>query len=133
MPNRLSELDATPPAAQWPLLRSWIMGADPLPFFEEARRDRPVLRTPEVTLAFSFADCTEILRRYDLFSVALYKPKQSAFWMAQARTLAAGADDAALRPSGQGKLRYQRFRPAGGATLPRRMKSREPAWSARRG
>jgi len=83
MPNRLSELDATPAAAQWPLLRGWVMGADPQPFFAEARRDRPVLRTPEVTLAFGFADCTEILRRHDLFSVALYQPKQGAYWMAQ--------------------------------------------------
>ena len=30
-----------------------------------------------------FADCADILRRYDAFSVALYKPKQGDYWMAQ--------------------------------------------------
>jgi cytochrome P450 len=83
MPQRLAELDATPRPAQWKLLRDWIQGPDPQPFFEEARRRRPVIATPEATLAFRFADCTEILRRHDIFSVALYVPKQSVFWMAQ--------------------------------------------------
>lgn len=82
MATYLQRFDATPEAQRWPLVRGWIFN-EALPFFEELRRDRPILAMPEVTLATRFDDCTEILRRYDLFSVALYKPKQGDYWMAQ--------------------------------------------------
>jgi cytochrome P450 len=82
MATYLQRFDATPEAQRWPLVRGWIFG-EPLPFFAELRRDRPILVMPEVTLAAKFDDCTEILARYDLFSVALYKPKQGSYWMAQ--------------------------------------------------
>jgi cytochrome P450 len=36
-----------------------------------------------VTLAVRFSDCRDILLRHDIFSVALYKPKQGDYWMAQ--------------------------------------------------
>ena len=73
MPHRLAQLDATPPPAQWALLRDWIQGPDPLPFFAEARRRRPVIATPEVTLAFRYADCTEILRRHDAQTITRWR------------------------------------------------------------
>jgi hypothetical protein len=82
MPAYLQRFDATPEARRWPMVRGWIF-KDPLPFFAELRRNRPILVMPEVTLAARFDDCTDILRRYDLFSVALYKPKQGDYWMAQ--------------------------------------------------
>jgi cytochrome P450 len=82
MATYLQRFDATPEAERWPLVRGWLFG-EPLPFFAELRRDRPILAMPEVTLAVRFNDCTEILARYDLFSVALYKAKQGAYWMAQ--------------------------------------------------
>ena len=78
----LERFDATAIEATWPLVRSWIFG-EPLPFFAELRERRPILVTPEVTLATRFADCDEVLRRHDVFSVALYKPKQGDYWMAQ--------------------------------------------------
>ncbi len=42
-----------------------------------------MLVTPEVVLAARFADCREILLRYDLFSVALFGPKENGYFMAQ--------------------------------------------------
>src|SRR5580692_6446025 len=82
MPTYLQRFDATPEAQRWPLVRGWIFN-EPLPFFAELRQDRPILPMPEVTLAARFDDCTKILERYDLFSVALYKAKQGSYWMAQ--------------------------------------------------
>lgn len=82
MATYLQRFDATPESQRWPMVRGWIFH-EPLPFFEELRRDRPILVMPEVTLAARFDDCTDILRRHDLFSVALYKPKQGDYWMAQ--------------------------------------------------
>jgi cytochrome P450 len=80
MATYLQRFDATPVALRWPLVRGWIFG-EPLPFFAELRAQRPILVMPELTLATRFDDCAEILRRYELFSVALYKPKQGSYWM----------------------------------------------------
>jgi cytochrome P450 len=82
MASYLQRFDATPVTERWRLVRGWIFG-EPLPFFAELREERPILVMPELTLAARFDDCTEILRRYDAFSVALYKPKQGDYWMAQ--------------------------------------------------
>ena len=82
MTNYLERFDQTPIAERWPLVRRWIF-EEPLPFFSECRKNRPVLVMPELALATRLADCDEILRRYDLFSVALYKSKQGTYWMAQ--------------------------------------------------
>jgi cytochrome P450 len=82
MASYLQRYDATPVAERWPLVRRW-MHEEPLPFYAELRRDRPILVLPELTLATRFDDCTEILRRYELFSVALYRPKQGDYFMAQ--------------------------------------------------
>jgi cytochrome P450 len=78
----LQRFDATPVAERWKLVRGWIFH-EPLPFFAELRQERPILAMPEVTLAARFDDCLTIFNRYDLFSVALYKPKQGSYWMAQ--------------------------------------------------
>jgi cytochrome P450 len=82
MTSYLQRFDATPVAERWPLVRGWMIG-EPLPFYAELREKRPVLVMPEVTLATRFDDCTEILRRHEMFSVALYKPKQGDYWMDQ--------------------------------------------------
>lgn len=80
MASYLQRFDATPQALRWPLVRGWMF-SEPLPFYAELRRDRPILVMSELTLATRFDDCTDILRRYDVFSVALYKPKQGDYWM----------------------------------------------------
>ena len=81
----LTKLDALAPAARWARARAWLLN-EPFPFFAELRAERPVLETPEVTLATSFADCSLVLRRYEAFQVDLYKPKQGEYWMAQDTT-----------------------------------------------
>jgi cytochrome P450 len=78
----LAQLDAAPDAAKWPLLRGWLY-SEPLPLFEELRRDRPVVQLPELDFCTRHADCTLILRRHGSFSVALYEPKQGDYFMAQ--------------------------------------------------
>lgn len=78
----LARIDAAPPTQRWPLVRGWLY-SEPLPLFEELRRDRPVLELPELDFVTRHADCTLILRRHHSFSVALYEPKQGDFFMAQ--------------------------------------------------
>ncbi len=82
MADYLKTLDAAAPEARWGLARQWLF-AEPLPFFAQLRAERPILVTPEVTLATRYVDCDLILRRYDDFGVDLYKPKQGGYWMAQ--------------------------------------------------
>lgn len=82
MDSYLQRFDATPVAERWPLVRGWLFG-EPLPFFAELRRDRPILVMPDLTLVAGFEDCTQVLRQHDVFSVALYKPKQGDYWMAE--------------------------------------------------
>ncbi len=78
----LAQLDAAPDAQKWPMLRGWLY-SEPLPLFEELRRDRPVVQLPELDFCTRHADCTLILRRHHSFSVALYKLKQGDYFMAQ--------------------------------------------------
>src|SRR5690606_41767588 len=78
----LERVAQTPVADRWSLVRRWIFD-EPLPFVAGLRAYRPVLAMPEVVLATRYADCAEILRRFDTFSVRLYRPKQGDYWMAQ--------------------------------------------------
>jgi cytochrome P450 len=96
MSTYLQRFDATPPAQRWPLVRGWIFG-EPLPFFAELRRERPILGLPELTIATRYDDCTEILLRHDLYSVALYKPKQGDYWMDQDDTAPHWRDKSIMR------------------------------------
>src|SRR5215470_11223924 len=82
MASYLERFDATPEAKRWPLVRGWMF-SEPLLFYAELREKRPILVMPELTLATRFNDCTEVLRRHELFSVALYKPKEGDYWMDQ--------------------------------------------------
>ena len=82
MSGYLERFEQTPVAERWALVRRWMF-EEPLPFFAELRAYRPVLVMPEVVLATRYADCAEILRRFDTFSVRLYRPKQGDYWMAQ--------------------------------------------------
>lgn len=96
MAGYVERFDATPEAQRWPLVRNWIF-AESLPFFEELRRNRPILSMPEVVIAARFADCTEILRRHETFSVALYRPKQGDYWMDEDDTAAHWRDKSIMR------------------------------------
>ena len=75
-------LAALAPEARWRHARQWILAGDRA-FFAALRRDAPLMRLPQVTVASRFSDCEEILRRHDLFGVSLYAPKQGDYFMAQ--------------------------------------------------
>jgi cytochrome P450 len=82
MASYLQRFEETAAQGRWPLVRRWMF-EEPLPFFAELHAHRPVLEMPELTIATRFADCEQILRRHEAFSVAPYKPKMGEFWMAQ--------------------------------------------------
>lgn len=82
MTSYLQTLDSLPADRKWPQANAWIL-KEPLPFFAELRRYRPILPLPEVTLVARFDDVTNIMHRFDAFGVDLYKPKQDPYWMAQ--------------------------------------------------
>lgn len=92
----LQQLDQTPTEKKWPLLRQW-MDEVPLPLYAELREKRPILVLPEVTLVTRYADCTQVLRQYDRFSVALYRPKQGEYWMCQDDTAAHWREKSIMR------------------------------------
>ena len=75
MASYLQRFEETPVAERWALVRRWMF-EEPLPFFKELRRHRPILATTQATLIARFTHCREILLRYDPFSVAINKPKQ---------------------------------------------------------
>jgi hypothetical protein len=56
MASYLQRYDATPVAERWPLVRRWMHG-EPLAFYAELRKDRPILVMPELTLWTRFDDC----------------------------------------------------------------------------
>lgn len=82
MNDYLEKIDQTPSAARWRLVRDW-MDSEPLALYEILREHRPVLKLPELTIVTRYADCSQVLRQHDLFSVALYAPKQGGYWMSQ--------------------------------------------------
>ncbi len=82
MTGHLDTLMRLPPESRWRQARPWISAGD-RSFFAALRHDAPLLRLPQVTVASRFVDCEEILRRHDLFSVSLYRPKQGDYLMAQ--------------------------------------------------
>jgi cytochrome P450 len=48
---------------------------NPLPFYQELRDDRPILRSAAATLVSRFSDVEEILHRETVFSVSPYLPR----------------------------------------------------------
>ena len=82
MSSFLKRIDHAPSQQRWAMLRQWMDEA-PLLLYEELREHRPVLELPELTMVTRFSDCMSVLSQHDLFSVALYEPKQRGFWMAQ--------------------------------------------------
>ena len=75
MGGYLERFDQTPATERWPLVRRWMF-EEPLPFYAELRKYRPVLAMPDAVLAARYADCAEILRRFDVFSVRPTDPNR---------------------------------------------------------
>ncbi len=72
--NYLAEYDAAPDAEKYRLVQKW-MKTEPLPFFKQLRKERPILVTPECVLVSKFADVRDMLTMPRIFTVDLYKPK----------------------------------------------------------
>lgn len=72
--NYLAEYDAAADADKYPLVQKW-MKTEPLPFFKQLRKERPILVTKECTLVASFVDVRDMLQMPKIFTVDLYKPK----------------------------------------------------------
>jgi cytochrome P450 len=70
----LAEYDAAPESEKYPLVQKWLK-TEPLPFFKQLRKERPVLVTPECTLVALFTDVRDVLQMPKIFTVDLYKPK----------------------------------------------------------
>lgn len=82
MTDYLGVLADLPGHVRWRQARAWILARD-RDFLAALRRDAPLLRLPQVTIASRFVDCEEVLRRHDRFGVSLYAPKQGGYFMAQ--------------------------------------------------
>lgn len=78
----LRTLKHTPTEECWPLVRQW-MESQPLPFYSELRRKRPILKLPGLVLVSRYDDCMAVLQQHERFTVALYGPKQAGYWMAE--------------------------------------------------
>ncbi|MEB3259818.1 MAG: cytochrome P450 [Cyanobacteriota bacterium] len=78
-------LKNTPATERWGRVRQW-MEEQPLPFYTELRRERPILQLPGLVLVSRFDDCMAVLSQHERFTVALYKPKQAGYWMAEDET-----------------------------------------------
>lgn len=72
--NYLAVYDAAPDNEKYPLVQKW-MKKEPIPFFKQLRRERPILVTPECTLISLFTDIRDVLQMPKIFTVDLYKPK----------------------------------------------------------
>ena len=79
--NYLRQYDAAADADKFPMVRRWI-DTEPLPFFKELRKRRPILVTPQCTLLTRFDDVREVLSMPKLFTVAPYVPKMEDYMMA---------------------------------------------------
>jgi len=74
--NYLKKYDDAPEDEKYPLVQGWIRD-EPLAFFKQLRKERPVFQMPECTLVARFADVRDMLQMPKIFTVDLYKPKMS--------------------------------------------------------
>jgi len=72
----LSQIDAAPKESRLKLVRQF-MDDKPLAFFDELRRNRPILELDECVLVALYDDVIELLNMPKVFTVALYGPKMS--------------------------------------------------------
>lgn len=92
----LEEFDRADEKDRYPLVQKWIRD-EPLPFFKQLRKERPVLETPECTLVANFTDVRDMLQMPKIFTVDLYKPKMGV----------TGPDDGYLMAHDDDALHYR--------------------------
>ncbi len=81
----LDQFDAAAPAERPALVRR-LFREQPLNFFRELRRSRPILETLDATLLARHADVVEVLSRPTPFTVGFYAPKMGDFMLAVDQT-----------------------------------------------
>jgi cytochrome P450 len=77
----LDQFDASSPANQLALIRQFLRD-QPLEFFRELRKHRPVLESIDATLLARHADVVDVLSHPTVFMVGLYAPKMGDFMLA---------------------------------------------------
>ena len=92
----LAEYDAAPDEEKYPLVDKW-MHEQPLAFFDQLRKERPVLKTPVCTLIANFTDVRDMLQMPKVATVDLYKPKMRV----------TGPDDGYLMAHDDNALHYR--------------------------
>ena len=78
----LERFDATPEADRFPLVRGWL-DTEALPFVNELREKRPILKTSVCTFVADFNDVIEVLRVNQVFTVKPYEEKMKPYLMSQ--------------------------------------------------
>jgi cytochrome P450 len=78
----LERFDATPEADRFALARGWL-DTEALPFVNELREKRPILKTPVCTFVADFNDVIEVLRVHQVFTNEPYHAKMDPYLMSQ--------------------------------------------------
>ena len=78
----LERFDATPEPEQFALARGWL-DTEALPFVNELREKRPILKTSVCTFVANFDDVIEVLRVNEVFTVEPYYAKMTPYLMSQ--------------------------------------------------
>ena len=78
----LERFDATPEPEQFALARGWL-DTEALPFVNELREKRPILKTSVCTFVASFDDVIEVLRVNQVFTVEPYHEKMKPYLMSE--------------------------------------------------
>ncbi len=78
----LERFDATQEADQFALARGWL-DTEALPFVNELREKRPILKTSVCTFVADFNDVIEVLRVHQVFTNEPYHAKMDPYLMSQ--------------------------------------------------
>lgn len=87
--DRISDVERLPRILQ-------LMRGNALPFFDEMRRARPVMKVGDVTLVARYADVVEVLSHPTTFTVKFYKPKMGDFMLTHDATPTHARDKAVM-------------------------------------
>lgn len=91
----LERLDAAPEADRFQIARKWL-DTEALPFVNELREKRPILRTSACTFVADFNDTIEVLRVHQVFTNEPYRKKMAPYLMSEDDTAVHFRDKSAI-------------------------------------
>ncbi len=91
----LERFDATPEANRFALVHGWLE-TEALPFINELRAKRPILRTSVCTFVADFNDVVEVLRVHQVFTNKPYHEKMKPYLMSEDDTPMHNRDKSAM-------------------------------------